>query len=627
MNILYGSVSFNPDTNSDLFPNIQNSLSEFAPCLKSDSIGHGCHIGVQTRSLHTEFQTQELLYTENNCQLISTGRIDNRKDLFALLSMKIDESIPNNILLLKLYLLLGDDFVKKIDGEWTLVIWNGNSKELFLARDPFGIGTIYYRKGHDYLAFSSLLKGLLDFDKSHLQINESYLAGILTVWDRLNDETAFEDIHFLLPAHYLKMSNGKTELKRYWIAENTPVLQLNTEMEYVARFNVILEQSVRNRIQGANKIGSQLSSGFDSSTITTVASEILKKEGKSLTAFTSIPKEDTSDLFTPLTATNESYLTIPTAQFLGNVDLKLIRSEQVSIVQNLKEMIDLHHSPLHAAGNLFWIYEIYRNAGKEGIDTMLIGQFGNSTISWTGYTEKNFVKEKIKQLIGFDSNEKLTISSYIRLMSQKFKKYIGIDQSKIWDSYSHINSKFAEDIDLENRMLESGHDPYFRQLVPNEKKQIQFINPQFSKIGAVWHDLSYYFDIKTFDPSADKNLVEFCLSVPNEYYYRYDTPKWLIKTAMKGRLLDDLIHQKKKGRQATDLSLRITNEAKEFEQLIESFDQNKAISYYLDIQKMKDSLTGIIKDPRNKNAYNNSIYLTRSISCALFIQSHPNKFV
>ncbi|MHA8061891.1 asparagine synthase-related protein [Aquirufa beregesia] len=577
------------------------------------------------KQIHKEDDSHHLIYSENDCWVVSNSRIDNREELLNLLSLQVNDQLSDNALLLKMYHEHGNEFVKKIEGDWTLAIWNQAKQELLIARDQLGISALYYRLTDEYMAFSTYIKGLIEIDSHSIKIDEVYLAGIMTAWNTQSNNTAFVNIQYLPPAHYGLVKNGEFTLHRYWIAENTPELHLESEMDYVKQFSDVLEQSVKNRIRHAKNLGSQLSSGFDSSTITTVAAEIFKKDKKRLTAFTSIPKEKTSDYFPEHTATDESYLSIPTAQFLGNVDHIIVQSENQSIIKNIYDSLELHHAPLHAAGNMFWIHQIYLDAQSKDIDTMLIGQSGNTTLSWTGYPEGLQIKRLIKRILGYKGKEKFSPTSYLQYLIAEIKNKLNSNRLPSWDSYSYISNQFAQDLDLIQKMKETGHDPTFSNSIHNKKGHINFINPLFSKIGALWQDLAYHYHISTYDPSTDKRLVEYCLSVPNNYYQRHNTNKWLLKTAMKGRLLDNLIHQKKKGRQATDLAIRIQSEASEFQELLKSFRSNKAIQYYLDCQKMETCLEKILENPRKKEAYNDSIFLTRGISCALFIQKYDKR--
>lgn len=617
MNIIYGLVSLDQKKIDHSIQSIKSSLLEYNPVQSKEVVQSNYQFAAQT---FTEVQPENLLYSENHCFIVSNSRIDNKEEIYKHLAIEPNNAIPDNVLLLQMYLQFGEAFVKKIEGNWTLAIWNENNQELFIARDSYGLSAIYYRLCNKYIAFSTLLKGLVDWDKENLRINGIYFASIMSAWNRMSHETAFEQIFCLPPAHYLKVKNGKISLTRYWEVEKTPELLLDSEDAYVYRFSRLLDNAVYNRIKNSTNIATQLSSGFDSSTVTTVASELVKKQGKSLVAFTSVPKENTSDLFSELTNTNESNLSILTSKFLGNVDNQIINSENASIIQNLKLSIDIHQSPIHAAGNMYWIHEIYQEAQKLEIDTMLIGQSGNATISWTGYPEGFHLKTFIKRMIGFPIPEKLTVSSYFLYIVNQLKAIIQPSKSKPWESYAFINQQFAEDIQLESLMKEAGHDPTFMTYKVDRNMHIDFINPIYSKIGNLWQDLSYYYHIPTYDPTSDKHIVEFCLSVPNQYFHRYNTPKWLIKEAMKGRLLDELIHQKKKGRQATDLSIKVSEESEEFKQLLESFKGNKTIEYYLDIQKIEECLQRIVQNPRSRTAYMDAVYLTRAINGALFVQ-------
>lgn len=628
MNILSGIHTFPFQISNETIERLKLSTQKFKPTQELEYQDGNIFLVNQSlkKQILSEDDSQQLIYSDNNCWIVSNSRIDNREELLTRLALPINDQLSDNAILLKMYQEFGNEFVKHIEGDWTLAIWNQANQELLIARDQLGVSALYYRLTDEYIAFSSYIQGLIEIDQDTIKIDELYLAGIMTAWITLSNNTAFVNIQHLPPAHYGLVKNGRFTLHRYWEAEKTPELHLKSEMDYVKQFSNVLEQSVKNRIQYAKKLGSQLSSGFDSSTITTVAAEIFKKDNKRLTAFTSIPKEKTSDYFPEHTATDESYLSIPTAEFLGNVDHVLVRSENQSIIKNIHDSLELHHAPLHAAGNMFWIHQIYLDAQSQDIDTLLIGQSGNTTISWTGYPKGLQIKRLIKQILGYKGQEKFTPISYLQYLIAEIKNKLNNNAMPSWDAYSFINPQFAKDMDLLQKMKETGHDPTFTKSIQNKQGHINFINPLFNKIGALWQDLAFQYHISTYDPSTDKRLVEYCLSVPNEYYQRYNTNKWLLKTAMKGRLLDDLIHQKKKGRQATDLAVRIQSEATEFQELLKSFRSNKAIQYYLDCQKMQHYLERILENPRKKEAYSDSIFLTRGISCALFIQKYQHRF-
>lgn len=624
MNLFSGILSFESQNLSEYIDRLKISTKKFNPKLEVDHLEANLYLGNQllANQIPQNTDSHQLIYSENDCWIVSNSRIDNRLELITLLGLPVNDPLSDNALLLKMYLTYGDEFVKNIEGDWTLAIWNQTNQELLIARDQLGVSALYYRLTDEYLSFSTYIQGLIEIDPESIKIDEVYLAGTLTAWNTQSNKTPFENILFLPPANYGLVKNGEFTIHRYWIAEDTPELQLDSEMDYVKQFSDVLEQSVKNRIRFSQNLGSQLSSGFDSSTVTTVAAEIFKKENKRLTAFTSIPKEKTSDFFPEHTATDESYLSIPTAEFLGNVDHVLVQSENQSLIKNIYDSLELHHAPLHAAGNMFWIHQIYQEAQAKEIDTMLIGQSGNATISWTGYSEGIQIKTLIKKILGYKGTDKFGPKSYARYWVNEIKNYFNGNKLTSWDSYSFISPQFAKDMNLVQKMKETRHDPTFYTSMNNKKGHINFINPKFSKIGTLWQDLAYYYHISTYDPSNDKRLVEFCISVPNEYYQRHNTDKWLLKTTMKGRLLDNLIHQKRKGRQATDLAIRIQSEAKEFQKLLKSFRSHKSINYYLDCQKMDTYLERILENPRKTEAYSDSVFLTRAISCALFIQKY-----
>jgi asparagine synthase (glutamine-hydrolysing) len=447
---------------------------------------------------------------------------------------------------------------------------------------------------------------------------------VLTVWDAKNCETAFKDILVLPPAHAIRIKNGIKQIIRYWVMEDTPPLYLKSAKDYIEPYLFHIRQSVENRMRSIGPVATQLSSGFDSSTVTAFAAQKYMREGKRLTTFTSVPFYDSATLFSNRIATDESYLTIPTCKFLGNADNYIVSSQHTSILNSLLLSLEMHNVPLHAAGNMYWIYDIYELAHQQGIRTLLNGQLGNATISWRGYSVYNELKKWIRQTLLLQHPQWKERAKLANLVLSKRQWPDSDALPNPWDSYSVISRQFGKDIQLKDQMRQTGHDPYFTSNFHFKQIRLQFLNPTQSRAGMIWQNIGHHYGIDTFDPTNDRRLTAFCWSVPNNIYFREGEYKWLIKHAMQGVLPDSLIHQTRKGRQATDISFRIQKEGVAFQDLLDSFKKEAAIGYYLDIPKMEQLLNEIRLRPDQVSAYGNSIFLLRGIQTGLFIRKYIN---
>ncbi|MCQ2459778.1 MAG: asparagine synthase (glutamine-hydrolyzing) [Ruminococcus sp.] len=164
----------------------------------------------------------------------------------------------------------GEKLLNKLRGMFSFVIWDKNKKQLFGARDFFGIKPMYYANMNGTFMFGSEIKSFLahpDFEK---ELNTSVLESYLTFQYSPVSETFFKNVYKLAPAHYFTYKDGKLEIKRYWDvhfdADDKPDLD-----EWVNRISDTFHDSVKAHKIADVEVGSFLSSGVDSSYVAAIA--------------------------------------------------------------------------------------------------------------------------------------------------------------------------------------------------------------------------------------------------------------------------------------------------------------------------------------------------------------------
>ena len=80
--------------------------------------------------------------------------------------------------LLKGYIHFGEKILKKVNGIFSFAIWNNKSKEIFLARDQFGIKPLYYTILDNTLVFSSEVKGILAYPNIEIKIDKQGIGEL-----------------------------------------------------------------------------------------------------------------------------------------------------------------------------------------------------------------------------------------------------------------------------------------------------------------------------------------------------------------------------------------------------------------------------------------------------------------
>lgn len=160
--------------------------------------------------------------------------------------------------------------VEKLRGMFAFVIWDKKNKELFCARDHFGIKPFYYYRKNGVFLFASEIKCFLEHPDFEKVLNRRQLELYLSYQYSPGNDTFFEHVYKLPPAHYLIWKNEKIELKRYW----EPLFMENEDRDQNEWENVIeraLKDSVKVHKNADVEVGSFLSSGMDSSLIAAIS--------------------------------------------------------------------------------------------------------------------------------------------------------------------------------------------------------------------------------------------------------------------------------------------------------------------------------------------------------------------
>lgn len=157
-----------------------------------------------------------------------------------------------------------EKILDKLRGMFTFAIWDIVEKELFIARDFFGIKPMYYNQNGKELIFGSEIKSILEHPSVTKELNINALQNYLSFQYGVPNETFFKGIKCLPPAHYLKYKDGQVTITRYWEPEFNidESLDLN---ETIEKIDETFKNSVEAHKISDVEVGCFLSSGVDSS--------------------------------------------------------------------------------------------------------------------------------------------------------------------------------------------------------------------------------------------------------------------------------------------------------------------------------------------------------------------------
>ncbi|HEY3490792.1 MAG TPA: asparagine synthase (glutamine-hydrolyzing) [Candidatus Deferrimicrobiaceae bacterium] len=175
--------------------------------------------------------------------------------------------------ILHLYEDKGAATVTDLNGQFAFAIWDQLKKELFLARDRFGIRPLYYMNFGTSFVFGSEIKAIFAHPATNRKINPIAIDDIFTFWFPLSPNSAFQDVLEIPPAHYMTVTSAGTRLVKYWnLPEETDLPGAFSVDDYAEQLRDLMVDSVRLQLQADVPVGVFLSGGLDSSVIASIVS-------------------------------------------------------------------------------------------------------------------------------------------------------------------------------------------------------------------------------------------------------------------------------------------------------------------------------------------------------------------
>lgn len=161
-----------------------------------------------------------------------------------------------------------EDMFSHLRGMFAFAIYNKNTKALFLARDFFGIKPLHYTMIGDDFCYASEIKSILEHPDFVKEFNEKALDHYLSYQYCPQPMTFFKDVYCLLPGHFMWYKDGVVETQRYFESRFRPDPEM-TEEEAVDKIEAVFENSVNAHKIADVEVGCFLSSGVDSSYVST----------------------------------------------------------------------------------------------------------------------------------------------------------------------------------------------------------------------------------------------------------------------------------------------------------------------------------------------------------------------
>ena len=212
--------------------------------------------------------------------IVYNGQIYNTKELKETLTLNGFEfkGHCDTEILLKSYIYYGNDVVKHLNGIFAFAIWNSRTKELFLARDHFGVKPLFYTINNNTLIFASEIKALFKYHGVEKVLDNQGICELFGIGPaHTPGTTIFKNIYEIKPAHFAVYNSSGLHIERYWKLHSKK--HTDSFGTTCSKVEYLLHDAITRQLVSDVPLCTFLSGGLDSSIITKFAADYCQKEG------------------------------------------------------------------------------------------------------------------------------------------------------------------------------------------------------------------------------------------------------------------------------------------------------------------------------------------------------------
>lgn len=479
---------------------------------------------------------QPMSYDHGRLEIVFNGEIYNFKDIKKeLIEKKYKfQSETDTEVIMAAYKQWGVECVKKLNGMFAFALHDKKKKRIILARDRLGIKPLYWYKDKKKIIFSSEIKGILSAGVEK-QINYEALGEYLQFQNTFGEKTFFADINLIEPGTYIEIDLKRKDVKKrtYWDV-------VFEEQRNGKEFRQIFEEAIKRQLMSDVPVGTYLSGGFDSTSVTVLAAQHNKNMHTFTAAFKEggvyderklsrlVAKRAKAKLHEVVIDANMLIEALPVVVHHLDEPTKLGRSFAQYYVAGLAKKHVTVTLTGHGGDELFagypvFLAEKFRQDVKKNpllFPVVCVKMLRHS--SWKNLVYYYFgpwIKKELKyRLISVFDRKELK-----RLLKKQDKKNIN---GKTW--LKNLKREYPQDNSLQYIMR-----VYLKTFLPS--------------LFLVEDRMSMAHSIESRVPVCDNELVEFALKQRFDEKLQGNELKWTIKQGMKDVLPEELYTASKKG--------------------------------------------------------------------------------
>lgn len=444
--------------------------------------------------------------------------------------------------LLHAYRTWGPDCLKRCNGMFALAIWDEAEKTLFCARDRVGIKPFYYVVSEGLFLFASDVQTLIASGLYRPQLDLQGLYYGMSFGVAPRPMTMFEGVRALEQAHWMKVHpGGRIERERYWRVPTCVQDAAMSEPEAVALIGSKLEAAVARRLVSDVPVGTMMSGGIDSTTVSAMAS----RGHPGIKAFTLV--------FDDYPRLNELPQAKATAAMhpLQHVTCGVRADATMDVIG---EMVECYEEPFY---DLSPNYLMTRRIAEEGVTVVLMGLGGDelfggypyyrwenrwkllragrpllevaSRLPWVGH-----LGERLLAMGQSPTPEGFGIAARCFMTDREKQRLFGRQADPGWDTVETIRDLYVgQDVEFTDAIEAIGYIDLLNYIGNHHVYRVDKFTMRFSLEGRL--------------PLLDHELIEAAARVPSKLRVHPDGQKYVLRQVARGRIHDSCFEMRKKG--------------------------------------------------------------------------------
>ncbi len=448
--------------------------------------------------------------------------------------------------ILQSYVLWGESCLKLFNGMFAFAIWDNREKTLFCARDRIGIKPFYYTISNNQFIFASDIKTIIASGLYQPAPDPEglYLAMAFGIAPR--PKTAFKNLVALEQAHWMKVhaAGGHIEKERYWFIPVGTQDHNMSEADAVSLLEEQLSSAIKYRLVADVPVGTFMSGGIDSTTISAMASRI----HPGIKAFTlayesNAPELDEVEQARATAALNPMQHIVET-----------VRPEET--LHYLDDWIDGYEEPFYHLAANFVISKIVK---KNNVTVVLNGLGGDELFAgysyyrfapWYPWVEKlalvsgifnqletlrgNKRVERMFRLLQAETPDRLHTALFLKTSDFELHKLFAVPELKEFNTINYIHNLYVNKaLHFEDAIEAMSYMDMMNYIGNHHVHRVD----QFTMA----HSIEGRF------PFLDHNLVEAAYKIPSRYKLRDKIHKYVVRKVAAKYIAPQCLAMKKKG--------------------------------------------------------------------------------